>query len=112
MLPPLFEMADAAADSGNQRAWRKPAAFGFACVVGVFLLAAHDGQVRHGAAYGFVLLLGAVFGLLSAFGLLTPTDDALPLSQTPWAALAEEPAWAAPRVTVPVAIALLLGQPG
>jgi 4-amino-4-deoxy-L-arabinose transferase-like glycosyltransferase len=109
MLPPLFEMSDAAQDSEPTRAWLRPAGFSLACALGTFLVSANDGQIRHGALYGIVLLLGAIFGFLSATGLLTPASDAVPLSQTTWFPLADEPAWAAPKNTVPIAVILLLG---
>jgi 4-amino-4-deoxy-L-arabinose transferase-like glycosyltransferase len=76
---------------------------------GVFVLMANQDQVRHGALYGTLLLLLCVGGLLRALGLMRVPDGESPiaLSQTSFYPLPGEPAWAAPRTTVPAALIAL-----
>jgi 4-amino-4-deoxy-L-arabinose transferase-like glycosyltransferase len=74
-----------------------------------FLLMAHEGQVRHGSLVGALCMLVCVGGLLRALGMLREQEEpAIALSQTSFSALPDEPAWAAPRVTVVAAICTLL----
>ena len=87
------------------------ASFGLCCAAVVFVLMANDGQVPHAALYGLFLMLGAVLGLLGALGLLTPAADSVVLADTTWAPLPGEPAWMAPRVTVPLALASVVLLP-
>ncbi len=82
--------------------------FGLTCAAGVFLLMSNEGQVPHAALYGLLLMCGAVLGLCSALGMLTANADATPLGATSWGALPDEPSWAAPRRTVPTALALVV----
>ena len=77
--------------------------------LGAFLLMANERQVRHGALIGGALLLLGVGGLLRMLGLLA---NAQPEQRSLLAALFEpkpgEPAWRAPRLMVPVALAALV----
>jgi 4-amino-4-deoxy-L-arabinose transferase-like glycosyltransferase len=70
---------------------------------------AREGQLPHATLLGFVLLLGAVFGLLWAFGLLDPPEDAISLRSTSLFALPGESPWFAPVRTAPGAL-LALGS--
>jgi len=74
-----------------------------------FLLMANARQLPHGALYGLLGMLAAVAGLLRALGLIERAADEHPrwLSQV-FTAHEGEPAWAAPRVTVPVALLVML----
>lgn len=73
-----------------------------------FLLMANAAQLPRGALWGLFAMLVCVAGALRAFGLLArPTPDAVALSATSWHALADERAWCAPRIAVPVALAVV-----
>src|ERR1700759_209087 len=88
------------------------------CVFAIFLLMAHDGQLPHAVLLGLLLMLGAIFGLLGALGLLESSAGARNLAETTLWPLPGESPWAAPYRTVPLAIVLVLagglvfGQPG
>lgn len=83
-------------------------AFGVASGFGVFLLQANQAQLPHGALYGFLLMLGVLLGLFAALGLLGVAEGEKRLAETSWGALPGEAAWMAPRVTAPVALALVV----
>ncbi|HET8936289.1 MAG TPA: hypothetical protein VFN67_22755, partial [Polyangiales bacterium] len=68
---------------------------------------AREGQLPHATLLGFVLLLGAVFGMLWAFGLLEPPEDAVALRATSLFALPGESSWFAPVRTLPIAVLAL-----
>jgi 4-amino-4-deoxy-L-arabinose transferase-like glycosyltransferase len=89
-------------------AWR-PLLLALGAGGGVLLLMANERQLRFGALYGALLLAVCVGATLRAIGLLRAFEDAPPVSlATAWfAPLPGEPAWAAPRTTVPVALIVL-----
>jgi len=84
---------------------------GLAIVVGgglSFALMANEGQVRHGALIGGLGLIVCILGLLRALGLLEAREDAVALSHAAFHAQPGEPAWAAPRVAVLLALIVLI----
>jgi 4-amino-4-deoxy-L-arabinose transferase-like glycosyltransferase len=90
----------------------KPLLFSVVAGAGVLLLMANQNQIRHGALYGGLLLLLCVGALLRTMGLMRPIGVGAPLpflSAIEFHPLVGEPAWAAPRTTVPVALLLLGG---
>ncbi len=72
-----------------------------------FLLMSHVEQIPHGVIFGFISLAFGVFGLLEYLGLLHVEGEATELRKTPLGRLPDEPVWAQPLYTVPVAIAIL-----
>jgi 4-amino-4-deoxy-L-arabinose transferase-like glycosyltransferase len=81
---------------------------GLACMFGVFLLMANDGQLPHATLLGFALMLGTIFGLCKALGIIEPPSDAIRLQDTSLYPLPGESRWAAPLYTAPAAITVLL----
>ncbi|HEX2676110.1 MAG TPA: glycosyltransferase family 39 protein, partial [Polyangiales bacterium] len=82
-------------------------ALGVLCATGSFLLMSREGQLAHGALFGFLMLLAGLVGLFAGLGVLKVDATARPLSETAWSAHEGEPTWAAPRVTAPIALALV-----
>ncbi len=69
---------------------------------------ANEGQVHRGPLYGGLCLLIAVLGILKLLGLLGPADASSPhLLETPLGRLPGEASWAAPPVSVPLAVFVL-----
>jgi 4-amino-4-deoxy-L-arabinose transferase-like glycosyltransferase len=106
MLPP-FRMADGSVTTVSTRSRVIGSAIGFGGTLGCFLLMAREGQLPHATLLGFVLLLGAVFGMLWAFGLLEPPEDAVALRATSLFGLPGESTWFAPVRTLPIAVLAL-----
>src|SRR5262245_20017039 len=83
---------------------------GLLCGTGAFLLMSRQGQLPHATVYGSVLLLGAIFGLFAALGLLEPpADGTRTVRETPFYPLPGEPRWAAPSWTLWAALIALFG---
>jgi 4-amino-4-deoxy-L-arabinose transferase-like glycosyltransferase len=101
-------MADGSAISAPTRSKLIGSGVGLGCVFGLFLLMAHEGQLRRAVLLGVPLMAGAIWGLLSGLGLLAAPAHAVRLRETSFYALPGEPAWAAPTRTLPAAIATLL----
>lgn len=74
-----------------------------------FLLMANVGQLAHGTLYGLAAMLVATYGLLEALGFIRDDPAAKSWRDTVLGRLEGEPVWAQPRVTVPLAVVLLLG---
>lgn len=101
-------MADASVKPARDRSKLIGSGFGLGCAFGCFLLMAREGQTRHASVYGMLLLFGAIAGFLAAIGSLGPASaDAITLRQTSLYALPDERRWAAPIVTVPIALIAL-----
>jgi 4-amino-4-deoxy-L-arabinose transferase-like glycosyltransferase len=66
-----------------------------------------DAQVRHGPLYGMLATLVATCGVLELMGLLRAHEDDAPLQADMLGAKPGERSWASPKVTLPVALALL-----
>jgi 4-amino-4-deoxy-L-arabinose transferase-like glycosyltransferase len=111
------------AESNESRAQKKPAAdralrtrrlrggalFG-AGILATFVMMANETQLARGPLWGLLAMLVGVFGLLDLLGLLAPAESdapAVPVSETALGRLEGEPAWMAPGVTLPVALALV-----
>ena len=73
-----------------------------------FLLMAHVEQIPHGVIFGFISLSLGVFGILEFLGLLHVDGEARKLADTPLGRLPDEPVWAQPLYTVPLAFGILL----
>ncbi len=75
-----------------------------------FLLMANQGQIPHGPLLGILTMLVGTAGLLDLLGLWTEGGAArIDLRKTALFALEGEPIWMSPVVTVPAALAVLLG---
>ncbi len=113
------------AESNESRAQKKPASdrsvrarrlrggalFG-AGTLATFVMMANEGQLPRGPLWGLLALLVAVGGLLDLLGLLAPGSvegEPVPVAGTALGRVEGEPAWMAPRVTLPVALALVFG---
>jgi 4-amino-4-deoxy-L-arabinose transferase-like glycosyltransferase len=101
-------MADGSAITAPTRSKLIGWGVGLACASGVFLLMAHEGQLRHAALLGVPLMLGVVWGLCAALGLFSPPGQPVSLKETSFYPLPGESAWAAPCRTLPAAVAALL----
>ena len=102
-------MADGSVTTVSTRSRLSGSAIGLGCALACFLLMAREGQLPHATLLGLALMLGTVFGLLWAFGLLDPPPDAVPLRATALFALPGESPWFAPARTAPLAaLALVL----
>ena len=102
-------MPDSTAHTSARKRRYVISSVGLLCGVGIFLLMSHDGQLRHATAYGSVLLVGLLFGLFGALGLLAPPADATTLETTSFYPLPGEPHWAAPNRTMWAALIVLVG---
>ena len=86
-------------------------AVAFGAGLPLFLLMASPGKSPHAVLFGVPLLLATIAGVLHAVGALRRIGDRElpPFSATPFGPAEDEPAWMQPKVTVPVALLLLLG---
>jgi hypothetical protein len=111
-------MAAGSAITVHSRSRLMASGVGVACALGMFLLMAHDGQLRHAVLYGLPLMAGTIWGLCQALGLPAPDVHSIALADTAFYPLPGEPAWCAPNRTLPAALATLLvlgfafGTPG
>jgi 4-amino-4-deoxy-L-arabinose transferase-like glycosyltransferase len=98
-------MADSIENKGaGERRRYIVSGIGLLCGVGLFLLMSNSGQVRHGVAYGTLLLAGTIGGLFAALNLLVQPPDARSLRDTAFFPLPGEPRWAAPSWTLGAAL--------
>ncbi len=75
-----------------------------------FVMMANQAQLPHGPLWGIFTMLVATAGALDLLGFFrTVGAEAIPLEKTSWGRLEGEPEWVAPRYTVPVSIAILVG---
>jgi 4-amino-4-deoxy-L-arabinose transferase-like glycosyltransferase len=71
---------------------------------------ANTDQLPRGPIWGFLALLVGAFGLLDFLGLLTmKAPNAIAIGETAFGKQEDEPWWCAPRVAVPVAVAVFFG---
>ncbi|MEM9072668.1 MAG: glycosyltransferase family 39 protein [Myxococcota bacterium] len=77
-------------------------------LLGTFGLMANSEQIAHGSLLGLATVLLATYGLLELLGLIRDDPDALPWRSTVLGRLEDEPVWAQPMVTGPLAAAILL----
>ena len=76
-----------------------------------FLMMANGGQLWRGPLWGLLSMLVAAVGLVDLLGLLVPTDratDSVPLGATQLGRAEGEPMWMSPKVTIPLAVLLVV----
>ncbi len=92
--------------------WLRGASIFAVGVLVTFLMMANGAQIWHGPLWGILSMLVATAGLLDMLGLLVPTDratDTVPIASTALGRAEGEPVWMSPKVTLPVALTLVLG---